>query len=264
MSAKPDSDKRLAVSGIDVDEPVLSRQAVERFYQDPRVAESYEGHRFTGGWKHPEEMDALRCFVRRARPARLLDLATGTGRAVRSVATEVEGLAAAVDLSRPMLDASRGSENSGRVRYAQASAFTLPFATASLDFLVCLRCIRHFDDADRRAIYAEIRRVLRPGGSFVLDAANHARHADQLSDRHIFDVTYTREELGRELRENGFRIGDWWGTVTGWEWLADAAIRRGVPGRTASAGFHLLHRWIRSRRAVVEGSYLWILRCERP
>jgi ubiquinone/menaquinone biosynthesis C-methylase UbiE len=253
----------MAVSGIDVAEPVLSREAVERFYQDPRVVERYEAHRFTGGWKHPEEMDALRRFVRRARPARLLDLASGSGRAVRCVAGDVEGLVAAVDLSQPMLDTNRESETGGRVRYARASAFSLPFASASLDFLVCLRCIRHFDVADRKQIYAEIRRVLRPGGHFVLDAANHALHAEQLSERHIFDATFTRETLTCELRESGFRIGDWWGTVTGWEWLADAAVRRGVPQRIAMAWFHHLHRWIRARPAVVDGSYLWIVRCER-
>jgi ubiquinone/menaquinone biosynthesis C-methylase UbiE len=264
MSANSDHDGRLAVSGIEVDEPVLSREAVERFYQDPRVAKDYEAHRFTAGWKHPEEIDALRRFVRRVRPERLLDLATGSGRAVRSVAAEVTGIAAAVDLSRPMLDTNRESETRGRVRYARASAFALPFATGSLDFLVCLRCIRHFDEVDRKAIYAEIRRVLRPGGHFVLDAANHALHADQLADRHIFDATYTRAELRGELLQNGFRIGQWWGTVTGWEWLADAALRLGVPQRIVTPWFHRIHRWIRARPAVVDGSYLWILRCERP
>jgi ubiquinone/menaquinone biosynthesis C-methylase UbiE len=264
MSENSDSGERFAVSGIEVDEPVLGREAVERFYQDPRVAKDYEAHRFAAGWKHPEEIDALRRFVRRARPTRLLDLATGSGRAVRGVAADVTGLAAAVDLSRPMLDANRASESTARVCYTRASAFALPFATGSLDFLVCLRCIRHFDGSDRKSIYAEIRRVLRPGGHFVLDAANHALHADQLADRHIFDETYTRGELRRELEQNGFRIGQWWGTVTGWEWIVDAAIRRGVPERFASAWFHRLHRWIRARPAVVDGSYLWILRCERP
>ena len=41
MSTRSDTDERMAVSGIDVAEPVLSREAVERFYQDPRVAERY-------------------------------------------------------------------------------------------------------------------------------------------------------------------------------------------------------------------------------
>ena len=45
---------------------MMTRAEVEGFYQDPRVAESYERNRFASGWKQPEELDALRHFATRA------------------------------------------------------------------------------------------------------------------------------------------------------------------------------------------------------
>ncbi len=253
--------ERLEISGIPVERPVMTRAEVEDFYQDPRVAESYECNRFARGWKQPEELDALRHFATRARAKRLLDLASGTGRAVRGLADLARELTVAVDLSAPMLTANRAGPGASGVEYARANAFQLPLATDSFDFVVCLRCIRHFAAEDRAAIYREIRRVLQPGGSFVLDAANRRFHASQLAERAIFDQVYTPHELAAELGEHGFRIAELWGTLTGYERLAELLVRWRVPASLATRGFHRVHRLLRARPAVVEGSYLWIARC---
>jgi ubiquinone/menaquinone biosynthesis C-methylase UbiE len=255
--------KRLEISGIAVDHPMMTRAEVEGFYQDPRVAESYERKRFASGWKQPEEIDALRHFATRARPKRLLDLASGTGRAVRGLADLARELTVAVDLSAPMLTANRAGPGASGVEYARANAFQLPLATESFDFVVCLRCIRHFAAEDRSAIYREIRRVLQPGGSFVLDAANRGLHASQLAERAIFDQVYAPDELAAELSEHGFELAELWGTLTGYERLAELLMRWRVPASLVTRGFHRVHRLLRARPAVVEGSYLWIARCVR-
>jgi SAM-dependent methyltransferase len=93
----------------------------------------------------------------------------------------------------------------------RGDAFALPFADHSFDFAYTLRFIRHFQVHDRRKVYAEIRRVLRPGGTFVLDAQNRAvslphRRRKGLDRYPIHDALYDRRELSEEIEEVGFRI----------------------------------------------------------
>jgi hypothetical protein len=70
--------------------------------------------------------------------------------------------------------------------------------------------VRHFRRADRERLYAEVRRVLRPEGLFVFDAANERvsrplREANP-ADYPIYDKLYRPDELQEELAEAGFRL----------------------------------------------------------
>jgi hypothetical protein len=60
-------------------------------------------------------------------------------------------------------------------------------------------------------LYAEIRRVLRPGGLFMVDALNREvslpyRLRRGVERYHIYDVLYRREEIEAELQPAGFRV----------------------------------------------------------
>lgn len=98
-----------------------------------------------------------------------LDLATGGGHvalALASLGAEV----LATDLTPEMLSAaerhlrSRGFPN---VRYQLADAQALPFRPASFDLVTCRIAAHHFPDP--AAFVAEVRRVLKPGGRFLLE-----------------------------------------------------------------------------------------------
>jgi ubiquinone/menaquinone biosynthesis C-methylase UbiE len=57
-----------------------------------------------------------------------------------------------------------------RIRVLRGDAYDLPFEDGSLDALVCVRVMHHLEDPV--AVFREFARVLRPGGTLVLEFAN--------------------------------------------------------------------------------------------
>ena len=97
-------------------------------------------------------------------PARLLDIATGTGDlalAISRALPEVEVLG--TDFCRPMLDVAvrRGLQN-----VLEADAMALPLPDASFDAATVAFGLRNM--ADYGAALREFRRVLRPGGHLLV------------------------------------------------------------------------------------------------
>lgn len=99
----------------------------------------------------------------------VLDVATGGGHVAAALAPHVRAVIAS-DLTGAMaaraqgLAGERGLTN---VVGATADAEDLPFATAAFDAVTCRIAPHHF--ADLAASVAEIFRVLRPGGVFVVE-----------------------------------------------------------------------------------------------
>ncbi len=105
--------------------------------------------------------------VRRRRPKRLLDVATGSGDILRLLERRVSGLEEAwgVDVSPAMLAVARAK---GLQRLLQADALALPFPDGSFDVVTVAFGLRNFSDRSRA--FAEMRRILRPGGAaFILE-----------------------------------------------------------------------------------------------
>lgn len=159
----------------------------------------------------------------RARPERLLEIAPGPARLTAEI--QYDGLGVLIDTSRPMLALARErlKGRPGRWVFAQGDAFSLPFPDSSFDFVYSLKLIRHFRLDDRRRLYGEIRRVLRPGGWFVTDAQNRAvslphRQAKGLHRYPIYDVLYDREELVREITDAGFSLLELEGILRRFSW----------------------------------------------
>lgn len=98
---------------------------------------------------------------------RLLDVATGTGLVLRTLAERPGRPAHAegVDASAGML-ACVGRLPAGWTT-RQADARHLPHPDRGLDVVIAAYLLQVLDAADRRAVLAEVRRVLRPGGRFV-------------------------------------------------------------------------------------------------
>ncbi len=100
-----------------------------------------------------------------------LDVCTGTGETAAALArlappgTRVH----AADFSEAMLAVARRKPGAERVAFHLAEAGALPFADGSMDLVTVSFATRNLD-AGREALvrrFAEIRRVLRPGGRFV-------------------------------------------------------------------------------------------------
>jgi SAM-dependent methyltransferase len=131
----------------------------------------------------------------------LLDCGCGTGANLRLL--QEFGTPFGVDMTWRGL---RFAHDRGVSRLARATVANLPFlagtfdVTVSFDVLYCLE-----DDDERRAI-AEMYRVLRPGGSLIVNVAA----LDMLKGDHSVLVSevrrYTRRRLADKLSAAGFRI----------------------------------------------------------
>jgi SAM-dependent methyltransferase len=90
---------------------------------------------------------------------RILDLGCGKGRFAARL-TELGADVVGVDLSAAMLAKATG------LARARASARRLPFADGSFDAVVAIEVLEHVGDVN--PVLAEIRRVLRPGGTLAI------------------------------------------------------------------------------------------------
>jgi len=102
--------------------------------------------------------------------ARLLDIGCGTGAFLREVKRNYPRLAVTgVDLSAPYLAVARRRLRPwSRVALIEAPAEAMPFAAAEFDVVTCLYLFHELPARARRAVVAEIRRVLKPGGMLIL------------------------------------------------------------------------------------------------
>lgn len=102
-------------------------------------------------------------------PSSVLEIAAGTGVVTRHLAAQLPADASivATDLNQAMLDHAASVGTSRSVTWRQADAMSLPFGDGSFDAVVCQFGAMFFPD--RAAAFAETRRVLRPGGTFLFN-----------------------------------------------------------------------------------------------
>ena len=110
-------------------------------------------------------------IVRRAKPRRILDVATGTGDLAIAMARRIKDVQIlAVDLSERMLDVARRKVEvrglDGRIVLDRADAEHLDVATASVDVATVAFGVRNFGDL--AAGLRELARTLKPGGKVVI------------------------------------------------------------------------------------------------
>lgn len=103
---------------------------------------------------------------------RILDVGCGTGRGLLRFAREA-AFAAGSDASHDMLVwAARKAANGPRCVFVRAVAQRLPFADASFDVVTALNFLHLFSLETQREMVADMKRVVRPGGSLVLEFDN--------------------------------------------------------------------------------------------
>lgn len=101
----------------------------------------------------------------------ILDIATGTGDLAIELALRLDPLSVTgVDLSEGMIEVGRRKVTDAGladvVSLTPGDCLSLPFTDASFDAITCAYGVRNFSDL--AAGYAEMHRVLRPGGRVVI------------------------------------------------------------------------------------------------
>ena len=116
----------------------------------------------------PYAADLARRVAARA-PARVLEIAAGTGVVTRALASALPAGASiiATDLNQAMLDQAAKIGTARPVEWRQADAMQLPFGDGAFDAVVCQFGVMFFPDKPKA--FAETRRVLKRGGVFLFN-----------------------------------------------------------------------------------------------
>jgi SAM-dependent methyltransferase len=147
-------------------ERFLSKDARAQQAHYDRVAAQYIANL---GYSHTQEYTAYldRAFLALLGPAplgTLAEICCGRGEALRLVGGQATR-ALGVDVSLNMLQAARRDLADRRFDFVQGDATRLPLADAAIDTVVMFGGIHHV--RDRPALFAEVARVLKPGGRFL-------------------------------------------------------------------------------------------------
>ena len=100
-------------------------------------------------------------------PTKILEIAAGTGVVTRAMAASLHESVAivATDLNDGMLEQARSIGTCRLLEWRQADAMDLPFPDEAFDAVICSFGVMFFPD--KAKAFAEVRRVLQPGGVFM-------------------------------------------------------------------------------------------------
>ncbi len=174
-----------------------ARRVQEQFGASAPAYVTSAGH--AGG----EDLDTLLAWGRARRPARVLDVATGGGHTALAFA----GIAPAVvafDLTEPMLRVARDflrGRGAASVAFVAGDVEALPFRDGAFDAVTCRIAPHHF--ADVAAAVRQIHRVLRPGGSFLVQ--DILGHDDPDANAFITEVEKRRDPS----HVRAYRAAEW-------------------------------------------------------
>lgn len=181
-------------------------------------------------WRNLREIPAFRALIRAIEgrlllesgplPRPLLDLGCGDGHFAQVVLGSVD---VGLDLDLAML---REAARRGRYRQLDAASATrLPFPDASFRSVLANCVLEHIPDLD--AVLGEVRRVLAPGGLFVLSVPNDVHNENLLGSRvlartgfrraaaayrewfrrmQVHHHMYSADTWARKLAAHGFRV----------------------------------------------------------
>jgi SAM-dependent methyltransferase len=157
--------------------------AYEDLLKDP-LRDSFGGG---SAFFHSRKRDLIRAYFRRAGPAksrvetsqlRYLDVGCGKGDLMSLLADDFAEVAGC-DPSAGMLESGAIPARGLEVR-VQHDARRIPYDDAQFDFVTAVCVYHHVPPAERAALTAEVRRVLRPGGVFAIIEHNPYNPATRL------------------------------------------------------------------------------------
>jgi ubiquinone/menaquinone biosynthesis C-methylase UbiE len=202
MSLQPEDNVQMSA--------LRSEREIQSAYSSPGVASGYIDRRFVGplmAQLHQRQVSALNSMLASHAPSDVLEIAPGPGRLTRHINTSAK--LTCLEFNSEMIAQAKPACRDD-IRWVEGNAFELPFGQ-EFDCVYSFRFIRHFEEADRRRLYAQIARVLRPGGMLIMDAINKQvslplRRA-RPDEYPIYDKLYQDlQELSQELKSSGFEL----------------------------------------------------------
>ncbi len=140
----------------------------------------------------------------------VLDLGTGSGYALRALReTNDIGRGYGLDASPAMLENARGYTDNSNIGFLRGDFGHLPFGAGSIDHVFSMEAFYYAHDPHRTL--EEIRRVLRPGGTFYC-AVNYYEenvHSHEWQERIEVDMTlWSAGEYREAFRDAGLWVAE--------------------------------------------------------
>jgi ubiquinone/menaquinone biosynthesis C-methylase UbiE len=176
---------------------------------------------------------------------RVLDVGSGLGGPSRFLAwrygCRVSGVDLTAEFCRVAVLLTELTGLTGRVDYRQGSALDLPFPAESFDVVWSQNAAMNIADRDR--LYAEMRRVLKPGGRLALQEVaagpgGPPHFPVQWAREPGISFLLSQQEAQTKLAAAGFRIRAWQDTTA--PSLQTAQARAGRIATPPALGTHLL------------------------
>lgn len=122
-----------------------------------------------------EHLSRYAFATRLARRKRVLDVGCGAGYGSAELANTASSVTG-IDISADAVAYATEHYQRQNLQFQQAGAAQLPFPDAAFDLVVAFEVIEHLTDWEQ--LIAEARRVLSPGGQFVVSTPNKAYYAE--------------------------------------------------------------------------------------
>ena len=219
-------------------------------YADPAMAASFDAKRFggpIGTMLLADQERVLAEFLGNVEGQRILDMATGTGRAALALARR-GAIVTGVDASREMLSVARArAADAGlAIEFSDGDVHALPFPDRAFDAVVCLRMLMHVPDW--RQALSELCRVTRRRLVFDYPALASAAALQALWRRAALSMgrkveayrVFRAADVARALKSHGFEVESthkqFVVPIALHKAFGSAGLTRGVEGVLAGAG----------------------------
>ena len=186
---------------------------LSKFFSNARKPEGFLGKIMVNGMNgggHAAMANWALAMVTIDRDDHILDIGCGGGANIaRLLQRTLRGIVTGIDFSPVSVQKSTKVNvkaiREGRCRVLEGNVANLPFAEGSFDMVTAFETIYFWPDIEH--CFNEVKRVLKPGGQFVIvnesdgHGAMDAKWESMIEGMH----TYTPEEIRRHLTNVGFR-----------------------------------------------------------
>lgn len=149
------------------------------------------------GWRTLDEQQEMIGLINERPHGRLLDVACGSGGPAIAIAAATGCWLTGVDVEEAAIEQAKSLAAAGQLRVGPTFIVAdcsqgLPFEDGDFDVISCIDAIIHL--ADRRAVFADWFRLLRPGGRLIL------------TDACVLTGVVSKEELDIRASQGTFHI----------------------------------------------------------
>ena len=133
----------------------------------------------------------------------VLDIASGEGYGTSILSTKAKKIFG-VDINPELVEHATRKYDQENIRFLNGSADKIPLESNSVDVVVSFETLEHVDAPTQKNFLAEVRRVLRPNGVFIVSTPDKKNYTDRFNHQNNFHLHELYEGEFEELLKAHF------------------------------------------------------------